>query len=93
MRSPHEHHRAFRGDLGRAKGGAGEPYACANIPHEKRTRNNKKKAKTNKFVVVKKVAKNEKTGKQQKNINNKKEKAKKRQIKKNSTKQKFPQAS
>ena len=63
MRSPHEHHRAFRGDFGGAKGEAGEPYACANRSDEKRTRNNKRKAKTNKFTVVKKVVKNENNGK------------------------------
>ena len=40
--------------------------ACANNPQEKRTRNNKKKAKTSNFILLKKMYKNEKEIKQQK---------------------------
>ena len=80
----------IHGFFGDTKGAASESYAFAHIPHEKRARNNKKKVKTSKFTVVNKVAKNEKTGKQQKNSQKKWEQETKRQSKKNSTKPKLP---
>ena len=67
MWSPHDHHRECR-DVVEAQGVFRQPTLHAQTTHkiEKRARNNKKKAKTSNFILLKKMYKNEKEAKQQK---------------------------
>ena len=55
----------MQGYFGGAKGVSGDPYSCKQARRTACTKQ-QEKVKTNKFVVVRKVAKNDKNGKQHK---------------------------